>query len=122
MEQTTGRTFTLAADGDTAEVEVHGACHFHVSGNFGGGTCKLRIEDNRMTGATIIPGIDYKIWAFQTDGMRILRHTWPFNAARVPAVTGTTIASPCTAVAPPRFTRTVASFRSIRRSSSRGRT
>lgn len=49
MEQTTGRTFTLAADGDTAEVEVHGACHFHVSGNFGGGTCKLRIEDNDGT-------------------------------------------------------------------------
>jgi hypothetical protein len=54
MEQTTGRTFTLSADGDTAEVEVHGACHFHVSGTFGGGTfgggtCKLQIEDNDGT-------------------------------------------------------------------------
>ena len=45
-DQTTGRTFTLSANGDTEEVLVHGACHFHVSGTFGGGTCKLQVEDN----------------------------------------------------------------------------
>ncbi len=44
--QTTGRTFNLTANGDTEEVEIHGACHYHVSGNLGGGTMKLMIEDN----------------------------------------------------------------------------
>ena len=45
MGSTDGYTKNFTGNGDSDEVEVYGACHFHVSGDFGGGTCKLQIKD-----------------------------------------------------------------------------